>query len=115
MQDLWTHLMGGFATAASGANLMWAFIGCALGTAIGVLPGLGPAVTVAMLLPITAQVDPTASMIFFAGVSVPVTFDICVSATILVFGVSSFSKASRSNVPSSVIGAHLIAAPLLSR
>jgi len=68
MQDLWTHLMGGFATAASGANLMWAFIGCALGTAIGVLPGLGPAVTVAMLLPITAQVDPTASMIFFAGI-----------------------------------------------
>ncbi|WP_431287251.1 tripartite tricarboxylate transporter permease [Roseateles chitinivorans] len=68
MQDLWTHLMGGFVTAASGANLMWAFIGCALGTAIGVLPGLGPAVTVAMLLPITAQVDPTASMIFFAGI-----------------------------------------------
>jgi putative tricarboxylic transport membrane protein len=47
---------------------MWAFIGCALGTAIGVLPGLGPAVTVAMLLPITAQVEPTASMIFFAGI-----------------------------------------------
>jgi putative tricarboxylic transport membrane protein len=39
-----------------------------LGTAIGVLPGLGPAVTVAMLLPITAQVEPTASMIFFAGI-----------------------------------------------
>jgi putative tricarboxylic transport membrane protein len=47
---------------------MWAFVGCALGTAIGVLPGLGPAVTVAMLLPITAQVEPTASMIFFAGI-----------------------------------------------
>jgi TctA family transporter len=41
---------------------------CAIGTAIGVLPGLGPAVTVAMLLPITAQVEPTASMIFFAGI-----------------------------------------------
>ena len=47
---------------------MWAFVGCALGTAIGVLPGIGPAVTVAMLLPITAQVEPTASMIFFAGI-----------------------------------------------
>jgi putative tricarboxylic transport membrane protein len=47
---------------------MWAFVGCAIGTAIGVLPGLGPAVTVAMLLPITAQVEPTASMIFFAGI-----------------------------------------------
>jgi putative tricarboxylic transport membrane protein len=48
--------------------LLWAFVGCVLGTAIGVLPGLGPAVTVAMLLPITTQVEPTASMIFFAGI-----------------------------------------------
>ncbi|MDP2019389.1 MAG: tripartite tricarboxylate transporter permease, partial [Hydrogenophaga sp.] len=48
--------------------LLWALAGCALGTAIGVLPGLGPAVTVAMLLPITGQVEATASMIFFAGI-----------------------------------------------
>ncbi|MCK6426028.1 MAG: tripartite tricarboxylate transporter permease [Burkholderiaceae bacterium] len=66
--ELWTQLLGGFATAATPVNLMWAFVGCALGTAIGVLPGLGPAVTVAMLLPITAQVEPTASMIFFCGI-----------------------------------------------
>lgn len=66
--DLWQQLLGGFATAATPINLLWAFVGCALGTAIGVLPGLGPAVTVAMLLPITAQVEPTASMIFFAGI-----------------------------------------------
>ena len=68
MGDILSLLAGGFATAATPINLMWAFIGCALGTAIGVLPGLGPAVTVAMLLPITAQVEPTASMIFFAGI-----------------------------------------------
>jgi putative tricarboxylic transport membrane protein len=68
MMDIWTQLLGGFATAATPINLMWAFIGCALGTAIGVLPGIGPAVTVAMLLPITSQVEPTASMIFFAGI-----------------------------------------------
>ena len=68
MGDILGLLAGGFATAATPINLMWAFIGCALGTAIGVLPGLGPAVTVAMLLPITAQVEPTASMIFFAGI-----------------------------------------------
>ena len=55
-------------TAATPINLLWAFVGCAVGTAIGVLPGLGPAVTVAMLLPITAQVEPTASMIFFCGI-----------------------------------------------
>jgi putative tricarboxylic transport membrane protein len=66
--DLWTSLLAGFASAATPINLLWAFVGCALGTAIGVLPGLGPAVTVAMLLPITSQVEPTASMIFFAGI-----------------------------------------------
>jgi putative tricarboxylic transport membrane protein len=66
--DIWTNLLQGFATAGTPINLLWAFIGCALGTAIGVLPGLGPAVTVAMLLPITSQVEPTASMIFFAGI-----------------------------------------------
>ena len=68
MMDTWNQLLGGFATAATPLNLLWALAGCALGTAIGVLPGLGPAVTVAMLLPITGQVEPTASMIFFAGI-----------------------------------------------
>ncbi len=68
MNELLVNLAGGFATAATPLNLVWAFVGCALGTAIGVLPGLGPAVTVAMLLPITSQVEPTASMIFFAGI-----------------------------------------------
>jgi len=66
--DLWNLLLAGFATAATPINLLWAFVGCVVGTAIGVLPGLGPAVTVAMLLPITAQVEPTASMIFFCGI-----------------------------------------------
>jgi len=66
--DIWSHLLSGFATAGTPINLMWAFVGCVLGTAIGVLPGIGPAVTVAMLLPITSQVEPTASMIFFAGI-----------------------------------------------
>ena len=68
MTDTWNLLLQGFATAGTPVNLLWAFVGCALGTAIGVLPGLGPAVTVAMLLPITSQVEPTASMIFFAGI-----------------------------------------------
>ena len=66
--DIWNQLLNGFATAGTPVNLLWAFVGCAIGTGIGVLPGLGPAVTVAMLLPITAQVEPTASMIFFAGI-----------------------------------------------
>ncbi|MCW5659541.1 MAG: tripartite tricarboxylate transporter permease [Burkholderiaceae bacterium] len=66
--DIGAQLLAGIATAATPINLLWAFLGCAVGTAIGVLPGLGPAVTVAMLLPITSQVEPTASMIFFAGI-----------------------------------------------
>src|SRR5829696_5362342 len=66
--DIFASLMQGFATAISPINLLWAFVGCVLGTAVGVLPGIGPAVAVAMLLPITAKVDITASMIFFAGI-----------------------------------------------
>jgi putative tricarboxylic transport membrane protein len=66
--DIFNALMAGFATAITPMNLMWALLGCVIGTAVGVLPGLGPAVVVAMLLPITSQVDVTASMIFFAGI-----------------------------------------------
>jgi putative tricarboxylic transport membrane protein len=66
--DIFNALMAGFATAITPMNLLWAFLGCVIGTAVGVLPGLGPAVVVAMLLPITSQVDVTASMIFFAGI-----------------------------------------------
>ncbi|MGZ5269635.1 MAG: tripartite tricarboxylate transporter permease [Ramlibacter sp.] len=66
--DIFNQLLGGFATAITPINLLWAFVGCVLGTAVGVLPGIGPAVAVAMLLPITAKVDITASMIFFAGI-----------------------------------------------
>jgi putative tricarboxylic transport membrane protein len=61
-------LMGGFAAAVSPVNLAWALAGCFIGTAIGVLPGIGPALTVAMLLPLTAKVEPTAALILFAGV-----------------------------------------------
>ncbi|MBP0621956.1 tripartite tricarboxylate transporter permease [Cupriavidus consociatus] len=61
-------LMHGFAVAITPINLMWAMVGCFLGTAIGVLPGIGPALTVAMLLPLTAKVEPTAALIMFAGI-----------------------------------------------
>ena len=68
MLELWNHLAGGFATAGTPVNLLWALLGCTIGTAVGVLPGIGPATAVAMLLPITLKVEPTASMIFFAGI-----------------------------------------------
>ncbi|MFM2055008.1 MAG: hypothetical protein RL456_3045 [Pseudomonadota bacterium] len=66
--DIWQQLVNGFLTAGTPINLLWALVGCTLGTAVGVLPGIGPATAVAMLLPITLKVDPTASMIFFAGI-----------------------------------------------
>ncbi len=68
MLDILNQLLQGFATAGTPVNLLWALFGCTLGTAIGVLPGIGPATAVAMLLPITLKVEPTASMIFFAGI-----------------------------------------------
>ncbi len=63
-----TALAGGFAVALQPINLLYAFVGVTLGTAIGVLPGLGPALTIALLLPITYKIDPTAAFIIFAGI-----------------------------------------------
>ena len=61
-------LLGGFAEALTPARLLWALAGCFIGTAIGVLPGIGPALTLAMLLPVTAKVDPASALIMFAGI-----------------------------------------------
>src|SRR3974377_1795449 len=66
--DTLNQLMHGFAVAITPINLMWALVGCFLGTAIGVLPGIRPALTVAMLLPLAPKVDPTAALIMFAGI-----------------------------------------------
>lgn len=49
-------------------NLLYACIGVLLGTAVGVLPGIGPAMTVALLLPVTYNVSPSAAFIMFAGI-----------------------------------------------
>ncbi|GAB3477172.1 tripartite tricarboxylate transporter permease [Nocardiopsis coralliicola] len=61
-------LGSGFADALTPANLLWAFLGVLLGTAVGVLPGLGSAMAVALLLPVTFKLDPTGAFIMFAGV-----------------------------------------------
>ena len=61
-------LMQGFATAATPMNLLYAFIGVLLGTAVGVLPGIGPAMAVALLLPLTYGLEPTSAFIMFAGI-----------------------------------------------
>jgi putative tricarboxylic transport membrane protein len=66
--DIWTQLLQGFAVALSAQNLLWCLVGVTLGTAVGVLPGVGPAVTVALLLPITTKVDASGALIMFAGI-----------------------------------------------
>ena len=68
MFDLIGNLGLGFATALSPVNLLLAFIGCLVGTLIGVLPGIGPIATIAMLLPLTFKVDPTGALIMLAGI-----------------------------------------------
>src|SRR6478752_4519181 len=66
--DVFASLGHGFLVALQPANLMFAMIGVFLGTAVGVLPGIGPALTVALLLPVTFKLDPTGSIIMFAGI-----------------------------------------------
>jgi len=66
--ELFDHLALGFSTALSLQNLAYAFLGCVLGTLIGVLPGLGPLATIAMLLPVTYSLPPVAALIMLAGI-----------------------------------------------
>jgi putative tricarboxylic transport membrane protein len=66
--DLFNNLALGFGVAFTLQNLMYAFIGCFLGTVIGVLPGIGPLATIAMLLPATYALPPVAALIMLAGI-----------------------------------------------
>ncbi|MFN5996039.1 MAG: tripartite tricarboxylate transporter permease [Paracoccaceae bacterium] len=61
-------LLQGLGTAMEPMILLYALIGVTLGTAVGVLPGIGPALTVALLLPVTYGLDPAGSLIMFAGI-----------------------------------------------
>ncbi|MCX6402046.1 MAG: tripartite tricarboxylate transporter permease [Propionibacteriales bacterium] len=61
-------LLDGFATALTPENLLFATIGVLLGTAVGVLPGIGPAMTLALLLPVTYSVGADSAIIMFAGI-----------------------------------------------
>jgi TctA family transporter len=64
VDNLWL----GFSVAVSPWHLVYAFVGVLLGTLIGVLPGVGPVATIAMLLPITFNLDPVAALIMLAGI-----------------------------------------------
>ena len=68
MGETLNALLTGFGVALAPVNLVWGLVGVTLGTAVGVLPGVGPALTVAMLLPLTVKLDPTGALIMFAGI-----------------------------------------------
>ena len=66
--ELLQHIALGFETALSLQALAYCFLGVLVGTAIGVLPGLGPTATIAMLLPLTYGLPPEAALIMLAGI-----------------------------------------------
>src|SRR5688500_1986519 len=66
--DIFSGLLQGFAVALQPLNLFWCFVGVLLGTIVGVLPGLGPPATIAMLLPLTFLMNPASAIIMLAGI-----------------------------------------------
>src|SRR2546423_14979274 len=66
--EIFHNLWIGFQVAVHPVNVMYCFIGVILGTLIGVLPGIGPVATIAMLLPITFNLNPVAALIMLAGI-----------------------------------------------
>ncbi len=66
--DLLANLALGFQTAVTGANVAYCFVGVLLGTLVGVLPGIGPVPTIAMLLPITYALPPVSALIMLSGI-----------------------------------------------
>ena len=66
--EILSGLAHGFAVAFEPTNLFWCFVGVFLGTVVGILPGLGPPATIAMLLPLTFRMDPAGAIIMLAGI-----------------------------------------------
>jgi len=66
--DLLANLQLGLVTALDPVNILYCFVGVLLGTLVGVLPGVGPTATIAMLLPITFKFEPVTALIMLAGI-----------------------------------------------
>ncbi|WDF32822.1 tripartite tricarboxylate transporter permease [Arthrobacter agilis] len=81
--DVFNDLMGGFADALTWQNLLFAFIGCLLGTVIGVLPGIGPVAGVALLIPLTLNLDATGSIIMLCAIFYGTTYGGTVTSVLL--------------------------------
>jgi TctA family transporter len=66
--EIFSNLALGFGVALTLQNLLYCFMGVLLGTLIGVLPGIGPVATIAMLLPVTFTLPPVSALIMLAGI-----------------------------------------------
>src|SRR5262245_65362178 len=66
--DILNNLATGFGVALTPINLLYCFLGSFIGTAIGVLPGLGPPATIALLLPVNYGIPATSAVILLAGI-----------------------------------------------
>jgi putative tricarboxylic transport membrane protein len=66
--ETFTHILNGFEVALQPINLWYTFLGCFLGTVIGVLPGIGPSATMALLIPVTYGMNPTSALIMLCGI-----------------------------------------------
>ena len=61
-------LIYGLQTALASQNLIWILIGCSAGTLIGMMPGLGPITAIALMIPVSYNLDPAGGLIMMAGV-----------------------------------------------
>src|SRR3954454_22065942 len=68
MPDVLSNIIMGFGVALTWQNIGLCFLGCVIGTAIGVLPGIGPLTTMAMILPVTFRLSPVRALIMLSGV-----------------------------------------------
>ncbi|MEZ5560451.1 MAG: tripartite tricarboxylate transporter permease [Pseudomonadales bacterium] len=76
-------ILTGFATALAPDNLFWVLVGCLSGTVIGMLPGLGPITAIALMIPVSYNLDPAGGLIMMAGVYYGAVFGGSTSAILI--------------------------------
>lgn len=84
LTDLIGNHSRAFATALPLKNIGLCFMGCMMGMLSGVLPGAGPIATIAMLLPLTSDLDPVGALIMLAGIERPLSASLLVLTIVLV-------------------------------
>ncbi len=80
---MWDGITTGLETALTLTNLLWVLVGCAAGTVVGMLPGLGPITAIALMIPISYKLDPAGGLIMMAGVYYGAVFGGSTSAILI--------------------------------